>query len=198
MHVCTYAACTEYVCIHRKEVKNLCWVRIPRFLARFSAWTPSYWCHMARPRRRIPVFRPCVVEPLRFLQSVSVFRTLAARTLRNSSAGASMRWLSSRCRRTTSRLLVYPHSFTRVHTSKRSAPRHCALQICCIARNFAHQTNMYVIWTAALLNLGFSASSAQHLAPSIHHCNYQGPQIFNLRVFIKEFESNLSKRSKKH
>jgi len=77
-----------------------------------------------------------------------------------------MRWLSSVCRRTTSQLLVYPHSFTRVHTSKRSAPRHCALQMCSIARNFAHQASMYVIWSAALLNLGFSASSAQHLAPS--------------------------------
>jgi len=115
---------------------------------------------------RIPVFRPCVVEPLRFLQSVWVFRTLAAGTLWSSGAGALMRWLSSMCRRTTSWLLVYPHSFTRVHTSKRSAPRHCTLQMCSIARIFTHQASMYVIWTAALINLGFSASSAQHLAPS--------------------------------
>jgi len=35
-----------------------------------------------------------------------------------------------------------------------------------LSRNFAHQASMYVIWTASLLNLGFSASSAQHLAPS--------------------------------
>ena len=35
--------------------------------------------------------------------------------------------------------------FTRVHTSKRSAPRHCALQMCSIARIFAHQASMYVI-----------------------------------------------------
>jgi len=71
------------------------------------------------------------------------------------------------CRRTTSWLLVYPHSFTRVDTSKRSAPCHCALQMCSIARKFTHQTSIYVIWTATLLNLGFFfASSAQHLAPS--------------------------------
>jgi len=143
-----------------------CWVCIPRSLAWFSAWTPSYWCHTAQSRWRIPVFRHCIVKPQQFLQSVCVFRTLAAGTLWNSRAGASMRWLSSMCKRTTSRLLVYQHSFTRVHTSKRSDPHHCALQMCSIARNFAHQTSMYVIWTTALLNLGFSASSAQHLAPS--------------------------------
>ena len=80
-----------------------------------------------------------------FLQSICAFSTLAAGTLRNPHAGASMRWLSSMCRRITSRLLVYLHSFTRMHTSKRSTPRHCALQMCSIARNFAHQASMYVV-----------------------------------------------------
>jgi len=74
--------------------------------------------------------------------------------------------LSFMCRRTTSRLVVYPHACTRVDTSKKSDPRHCALQMCSIARNFTHQANIYVSWTAALLNPGFSASSAQHLGPS--------------------------------
>jgi len=40
---------------------------------------------------------------------------------------------------------VYPYSFTRVDTSKRSAPRHCALQMCSIARNFTCQASIYVI-----------------------------------------------------
>jgi len=77
-----------------------------------------------------------------------------------------MSLLSFMCRRTTSQLLVYPHSFTRVDILKRSAPHHCAFQMYSIARNFTHQNNIYVIWTAALLHLGFSASSSQHLAPS--------------------------------
>jgi len=77
-----------------------------------------------------------------------------------------MSWLSSMCRRTASWLLIYPHSFTHVGTSKRSLPRHHVLQMCSTARNFSHQATIYMIWTSALLNLGFSASSAQHLAPS--------------------------------
>jgi len=102
-----------------------------------------------------------------FRASVFLERSLLAPgTLRNLRAGASMRWLSSMYRRTTSWLLVYPHSFTRVYTSKRFDPRHCALQMCSVARNFSHQTSMCVIWTTALINLGFSAWSAQHLAPS--------------------------------
>ena len=60
---------------------------------------------------------------------------------RNSRDGVSMSWLSLMCRRTTSGLLVYPHSFTRVDTSKRSAPRHCALLMCSIARNLTYQAN---------------------------------------------------------
>jgi len=36
--------------------------------------------HKAGSRWRIPVFRPCVVEPLRFLHSVCAFSTLTAGT----------------------------------------------------------------------------------------------------------------------
>jgi len=36
--------------------------------------------HKDGPRRRIPVFRPCVVEPLQFLQSVCAYNTLAVGT----------------------------------------------------------------------------------------------------------------------
>jgi len=119
-----------------------CWVCIPCSLVQFAAWTPSYCCHKAQSWQCIAVFQSCVVEPLWFLQSVCVFRTLAAGTLQNSRAGLSMRWLSSMCRRTTSQLLVYQYSFMRVHILKRSAPCHCALQMCSITRNFAHQTSM--------------------------------------------------------
>jgi len=59
-----------------------------------------------------------------------------------SQPGSSMGLLSSVCRRTTGQHLVYPHSFTRVDTSKRSAPHHCALQMYSIARNFTHQARI--------------------------------------------------------
>jgi len=39
--------------------------------------------------------------------------------------------------------------------------------MCTTAKNFTHHASIYAIYSAALLNLGFSASSAQHLASSI-------------------------------
>ena len=65
--------------------------------------------------------------------------------LRNSHNRVLISLLSLMCRRTTSRLFVHPHSFTRVDTSKRSSPRHCALQVCSVARNFTHQASIHVI-----------------------------------------------------
>jgi len=62
------------------------------------------------------------------------------------------------------------------------------LRASCIARNLTHQTNIYVIWTAALLNLGFSDSDspAQHLAPStIEPTMVSNPQVSSMKSTTK-------------
>ena len=67
----------------------------------------------------------------------------------------------------------------------------------CVFYMSTQPCQFFVIWIAALLNLGFSASSAQHLAPSII-----APTEVLFRFFFLILEcllrSNLSKRSKKH
>jgi len=49
------------------------------------------------------------------------------------------------CMSITIWLLAYPPSFTRVGTSKSSAARHYAFNMCSIARDFTHQASIHII-----------------------------------------------------
>jgi len=80
-------------------------------------------------------------------------------------------------RRTTSRPLVYPPSFTRVVTSKRSAPRQCALNMFKIARNFTHQASIHTIRNPTSLAKSCLLCLISTAPCSFCHRTHPGPQI---------------------